>query len=180
MNMDSTPAPKPRRPRKATTTTGRNLYRDAALREQRGFTPDKQADYLAHLRNAIQPGKAAELAGVSAGTVRDHRKKDPAFAEAEATARAQAVEPIVDRLYSLALDGHLTAIMFVLQNRDPDNWKDMRRVEKKVTHEGTVTHELEAGQTIQRIAELQATLSERAALRAGDDPSVIDVEAVDE
>lgn len=141
----------------------RTLYRDASLREGRGFTPDKQADYLALLAQRVQPAKAAEMVGVAMRTIRDYRGKDPAFVEAETQARADSVAPVVDKLYELAMEGHMTAILFVLQNADPDNWKDMRRVEKKVTHGGSV--QLEAGQSLQNIAKYQAILAERAALR---------------
>lgn len=156
----------------------RSLYKDAALKEGRGFTPDKQADYLSHLSDGIPRGAAAKLVEVGYKTVCDYRKKDPAFAAAEVEAEAVATEPAEVKLREMAMDGHMVALMFYLQNRAPDRWKDMRRVEKKVTHEGTV--QLEAGKMLQNIAELQARLEERKALRAGPDPDVIDVEPIEE
>jgi len=172
-------APKARKQR-ATAATGRRLYRDAALKQGRGFTPDKQADYLAAIARGLTRSKAAVAADVSTATVRDYMKKDPAFAAAVVEAEAQACDEVEDVLRELALSGHMTALMFWLQNRAPDRWKDMRRVEKKVTHEGTVTHELEAGATMQRIAQLQATLEERRALRAAPSDRIIDAQVVDE
>lgn len=163
---DDTPAPKPHR-------RGRKLYADAALRDQRGFTPDKQAEYLTLLSERVPPSDAAKMAGVSMNSVRQHRAKDPAFVEAETQARSDSAAPFVKRVYELAMDGHMTALLFVLQNLDPDNWKDMRQVSKTVKHSGTVTHELEPGQQMAKIMELQARLVERAELTA----PVIDVEA---
>jgi hypothetical protein len=178
MNDDAAkPAPRKRRP---TAATGRKLYRDAALREGRGFTPDKQADYLALLAQRVQATKAAEMCDVSMQAVRNHRAKDPAFVEAEAHARAESIAPVVDKLYDLAMDGHMTAILFLLQNAAPDEWKDMRQMKKTVQHTGTVTHEVEAGQSLQRIAALEATLRDRAVARGELAPPVIDVEVVPE
>jgi hypothetical protein len=176
MTDETKPAPRKRR---ATAATGRKLYKDAALKQGNGFTPDKQADYLALLAQRIQPTKAAAMVEVSMASIRNHRAKDPAFIEAEAQARADSIAPVVDKLYDLAMDGHMTAILFLLQNAAPDEWKDMRQMKKTVQHTGTVTHELEAGQSLARIAQLQATLTERAALRAGPDPNVIDVDPID-
>lgn len=184
-NEEGAPAPKrpARKPRRTTSGQGRALYRDAALREGRGLTPDKAADYLALLSDRVQPTEAAKIVGVSMNTVREYRKKDPAFVEAEAQARADSVAPVVGRLYELAMEGHMTAILFLLQNADPDNWKDMRQMKKTVTHTGTVTHELDAAPAIERIALLQARLAERKELRSGapeDAASVIDVEVAED
>lgn len=180
--MDSeSPTPK-RRPKAATTAGARRMYRDAALKEGRGFTPDKQAEYLAALARGARRGDAAAIAEVTMRTVNEHMKKDPAFAAACAEAEVAACDVIEDALWETARSGHMTAMMFWLQNRAPDRWKDMRRVEKKVTHEGTVAHELSAGPSIERILHLQAALEERKELRAapasykGD---VIDVEPVE-
>lgn len=181
--MTTEPEPKrparPRKPRASTPDGARRMYRDVALNEGRGFTPDKQAEYLAALARGLRRSKAAALASVNYATVTAYRKKDPAFAAAEAEAEAQACEAIEDALWETAAGGHMTAMMFWLQNRAPDRWKDMRRVTKEVTHSGTVAHALEAGPSIDRILALQAQLQERKALRAGDDPNVIDVEPLD-
>lgn len=166
-------------PRSRKTASARRLYRDAALREGRGFTPDKQAEYLSHLCDGIPRGAAAKLVEVGYKTVCDFRKKDPAFAAAEVEAEAVATEPAEVKLREMALDGHMVALMFYLQNRAPDRWKDMRRVEKKVEHSGVV--QLEAGQVMRNIAELEARLAERSALRglpAASDATVIDVEVL--
>lgn len=175
---DETPRPKPR---KLSQSGARRLYRDAALKEGRGFTPDKQSQYLELVAGGISRSKAAQMVGCAWKTVRDYAAKDPAFAAAEVEAEALAIEPVEEKLRDLALDGHMVAIMFLLQNRSDGRWRDMRKVEKKVTHEGTV--QLEAGQVLQNIAELTARLEERAALRglpAGPDPDVIDVDPVEE
>jgi hypothetical protein len=176
------PVRKPRKSRAAVTATGaRKTYADAALRQGRGFTPDKIADYLALLANRVQPTAAAKIVGVTMQTVRDYRAKDPAFIEAERQSRADSVAPVVDKLYELAMDGHMTAILFLLQNADPDNFKDMRQLSKTVKHEGTVTHTLEAGPALERIHVLEARLADRAAMRQGElAPPVIEAELVDE
>lgn len=169
-------APKPRKPRAA--TPGQRLYRDAALKQGRGFTPDKQTDYLTHLSNGIPRGASAKLVGVTLKTIADYRVKDPAFGAAELEAEAVATEPAEVALRDLALSGHMTALMFYLQNRAPDRWKDMRQMSKTVKHEGTVTHALEAGASIQNIMELQSRLEERRALKAAPSDRIIDVEVL--
>lgn len=174
---ESTPSPA-RKPRAASVRTARKTYADAALKQGRGFTPDKQAEYLAHLSDGIPRGMSAKLVGVNLKTINEYRAKDPAFGAAEVTAEAEATEPAEVALRNLALGGHLTALMFYLQNRNPDRWKDMRQIAKTVKHEGTVTHELDAGPAMQRIMHLEATLRERAALRSGE-PLVIDVPALE-
>ncbi len=173
------PAPKQRRPRAATATGARKTYQEAALKQGRGFTPDKQAEYLSSLARGMRRGEAAAAADINTATVNAYRKKDPAFQAAEVEAETQASEVIESALWELARGGHLTAIMFWLQNRAPTRWQDMRRVQKTVTHEGTVTHELEAGPAMERIAELQRRLTDRAELRGELAPPVLDAELVD-
>jgi hypothetical protein len=179
---DASPARPTRKPRAATTRGARKTYQEAALKQGRGFTPDKQAEYLAALARGMRKGEAAAAVELNVATINTYRKKDPAFAAAEVEAETQASEVIESALWELARGGHLTAIMFWLQNRAPSRWQDMRRVQKTVTHEGTVTHELEAGAAMQRIAALQATLQERAALRSGLElgPPVTDAEVVED
>jgi len=182
MSDDASPRPTPvRKPRAATTRGARKTYADAALKQGRGFTPDRQAEYLAALARGMRRSEAAAAAEINVSTVAAYRKKDPAFAAAETEAETQASEVIESALWDLARGGHLTAIMFWLQNRAPDRWRDMRQISKTVKHEGTVTHELEAGPAMARIAQLQATLSERAALRSGLElgPPVIEAEVVE-
>lgn len=181
MTEPTGPAKPVRRPRAATPRGARNTYAEAALKQGRGFTPDKQAEYLSSLARGMRRGEAAAAAEINTATVNAYRKKDPAFAAAEVEAETLASEVIESALWELARGGHLTAIMFWLQNRAPGRWQDMRRVQKTVTHEGTVTHELEAGPLLERIQILQSRLTERAALRSGElGPPVLDAETVDE
>lgn len=171
------PPPKPvrrRKPRAATPAGARETYRQAALRNGTGFTPDRQAQYLACLARGLRKSKAAEIVGVTYAAVKKYAAKDPGFAAAEAEAEAQACEAVEDALWETALAGHMTAMMFWLQNRAPGRWQDMRRVAKTITHEGTVVHELDAAPVIERIALLQARLTERKELRQGGE-DVIDV-----
>jgi hypothetical protein len=169
-----------RKPRAATARGARKTYADAALKQGRGFTPDKQAEYLSSLARGMRRGEAAAAADINTATVNSYRKKDPAFGAAEVEAETQASEVIESALWELARGGHLTAIMFWLQNRAPSRWQDMRRVQKTVTHEGTVTHELEAGPAMERIAALQARLQDRADVRGELAPPVLDAELVEE
>lgn len=179
MNDPAGAAPR-RKPRPAAQSKARRLYRDAALSGGRGFTLDKQTDFLAHLAEGIPRGQAAKLVGTNLKAVNDYGAKDPAFAAAAVQAEAEATEPAEVALRNLALGGHLTALMFYLQNRNPDRWKDMRRVTKEVTHTGTVAHELAAGPSIERIMLLQAQLEERKELRGAPETyrgDTIDVES---
>lgn len=93
------------------------------------FTDIKKEEYLKALRGGNTRGDAANMAGVSRWTVRQHRDKDPKFDEACESAEADAVETVEDALYEAASYGNVTAQIFFLKNRAPDRWKDVNRFE---------------------------------------------------
>ena len=172
------PAKPRRKPRKVTPAAARKTYADAALKQGRGFTPDKQAEYLAHLASGLPRGMSAKLAGINYKTVCDYRLKDPAFVAAELEMVVEATEPVQVVLRDLALSGHFGAMTYYLGNMAPNLFEDTRT--KKIKHEGTVKHELEAGASMENILRLQAALQERAALRSTGElgPPVEDAEVV--
>lgn len=142
-----------------------------------------QEKYLDGLRRGLTRHQAARSAGVNSSTARRYAARDPEFKDAQGDAESEACDPVVAVLRETALSGNLTAMMFWLQNRDPDNWKDIRRVQKEVNHSGTVTVEHEASPALERIAQLQAQLLERRELRSGprEEPAsgdVVDAEVV--
>lgn len=79
---------------------------------------------------ALSDGCTRTAAFGSAGIARDTfykwLKDVPEFKQAVEDAEADARTRIETRLTNLALDGDRFAIMYYLQNRYPDDWKDTR------------------------------------------------------
>jgi hypothetical protein len=88
------------------------------------FTDIKKEEYLKALRGGNTRGDAANMAGVTRWTVRQHRDKDKKFDDKCENAETDAVETIEDALYEAASYGNITAQIFFLKNRRPDKWRD--------------------------------------------------------
>lgn len=149
--------------------------RPTRVSEKRKFTPQLQRQYLDFLRQGLRRGESAKLVGLHYATVTALRKADPAFAQAEADAEAQASEQIENALFTLASEGHMEAIKFWLMNRAPERWKDPKSIKVEVS--GQITAESSGD----RIAELEARLIERKALQAAGEAvgDVIEAEILD-
>ena len=89
----------------------------------------KRASYLEKLARGSGRGAAAGSIGIHRSTVADYRRAHPDFAAEESAAEMGAVSDVEDALYANARKGHVTAIIFFLKNRSPENWKDMKTVE---------------------------------------------------
>jgi hypothetical protein len=144
----------------------------------RKFGDEAQRTYLDAIARGISPGDAAKLAGVNRGNVNALRKADPAFAEAEEEARAGVNELVEEALLQAALSGNVDAMKTWLFNRSREAWAPPQKLQLEVS--GQLDHSYDVGAGIERIAQLQATLTARAALNAGgSSDDVVDVEAVD-
>ena len=147
----------------------------------RKFTPTRQAEYLHYIARGMRRSAAAKATGVTMETVKRARDLDPDFVEKEALAEAEAAEVIEDALYETAKAGNVTAIIYILGNRQKDRWQDVRNA--KIDHQisGKVTQEIEAGDRLAIIASQMARLEERAALRGlGAGGAIIDAQVIDE
>jgi hypothetical protein len=85
----------------------------------------------------LDPGKAESLAamggtnpqiaaamGVSEGTLKNCRKRDAALDAAIASGKDKADLQVVGSLYKKAMAGDVTACIFWLKNRRPEEWRD--------------------------------------------------------
>lgn len=116
---------------------------------------------------------ALKACGLDYHAYRIRRERDPEFRKREAAAESASLEGVEDALWAAATKGNMMAIMFLLQNRDPERWQDRRG---KVTHEHVGRVEIEAGARLERIGELMEALAERRALASG---AVVDAEVVE-
>lgn len=85
-----------------------------------------QKRYLDARARGLNVSAGAAQAGITRGQVHRLRKSDPAFAEAEIEAEAMAIGVMEDALFEAARGGNTTLMMFWLQNRAPDIWRDRR------------------------------------------------------
>jgi hypothetical protein len=144
----------------------------------RKFGDEAQRTYFDAIARGIGRTDAAKLAGVTRETVNAHRKADPAFAEAELEAEAGICELVEEALLQAALNGNVDAMKTILYNRAKERWAPPQKLQLEVS--GQVDHSYDVGKGIERIAELQATLTARAALLpGGSSDEVVDVEAED-
>lgn len=67
----------------------------------------------------------AECLGFSAGTLYVKQAEFPEFSESLKRGRAKGVAEISNALFQTAKSGNVTAQIFYLKNRDPENWRDV-------------------------------------------------------
>jgi len=80
----------------------------------------------------VRPTVAAESMGISAGTLRLERNRDPDFDQAVQAAENAILDKVEDSLYSTALKGNVRAIEIVLYNKRPEEWAPQRVLERKI------------------------------------------------
>lgn len=93
------------------------------------------------LRDGKTRQQVAETLGISYQTLRNWDKKYPEFAEAVKIGAQQADDQVVSALFKNAIgytkNGHyyppnITAQIFWLKNRQPEDWRDKREFDHKV------------------------------------------------
>lgn len=62
--------------------------------------------------------------GINLKTLQKHRKLDHELQSAIDRGQVQGLADVSNSLYENALGGNVTAQIFFLKNRDPDNWRD--------------------------------------------------------
>ena len=78
----------------------------------------------------------AYCVGVHPSTLYERQKAEPELSEAIKGGRADGIEEVTNHLMQSARDGNVTAQIFYLKNRAPDEWKDRtdRHITGKIDH----------------------------------------------
>lgn len=90
----------------------------------------------------VAAGIPPVLAGIEVGwspAQTKARLKDPEFADIVAGATDTANATIEQALFNKASAGNVAAIQMWLFNREPDRWRDVRRIEIRSQHQVSVT-----------------------------------------
>jgi hypothetical protein len=102
------------------------------------FDRIKREMFLDHLREGGRRGASAKAVGVSRPTVCDYARKYPAFAAEMSKAEAEANELVENALFQAAINGNVTAALAWLYSRDPERWRDMRKLDYGVPVDGLI------------------------------------------
>lgn len=109
-------------------------------------------DQLDHITQLCMLGatdeELAKFLDVNTDTIYNWKKKHPEFVEAIKKGREYADIEVAKSLFSKACAGDVTAMIFWLKNRRPDQWRD----QKNIKHE----HEFKS-----KITQAQETLEEK-------------------
>jgi len=92
-------------------------------------TDKKRAAFLKCLANGDSVQNAANVIGVSRGTVYRWKDEDKAFAAAWEEALDAGIERLEDAAYKRALDGSDTLMIFLLKAKRPTVYADRQRLE---------------------------------------------------
>ncbi len=74
----------------------------------------------------LTQAQIASSLGISPDTLIARKKDFPGFFEAIKKGQARGLWDITNGLFQAACEGNITACIFYLKNRDPDNWNDRR------------------------------------------------------
>jgi IS30 family transposase len=86
--------------------------------------PDTLNKIIALGSQGLTSGQIARCLGVSWSTIDRRRKENAEIEEAIKKGEALGVEKISNALMTSARDGNVTAQIFYLKNRAPDQWAD--------------------------------------------------------
>lgn len=87
----------------------------------------KKDALIENLANGLTIAEACRRSGVrSRDTFYSWLVKDKEFAERLEIAKRSRIEIVEDALFKKAKEGHPTAMIFFLTNRDPKRWQDRR------------------------------------------------------
>lgn len=75
---------------------------------------------------------ARDKVGVSRQTLYNWRKKYKEIDEALRMGKDVADRQVENALYTAAIEGNVTAIIFWLKNRKPDKWRDMKNIDANI------------------------------------------------
>ena len=80
-------------------------------------------------RNGLTDEQIAKNIGIGTRTLYDWRDKSPQITQALKRGKIHADFMVENALYKKALEGNVTAQIFWLKNRKPEDWKDRRETE---------------------------------------------------
>lgn len=95
-------------------------------RKPRIWTDEDRAKIKDLAGKGLTHEQIAHCMGISPGKWHAHKAKDPSLAEAVNIGRASAIKDVANALYENAMKGNVTAQIFFLKNRSPDEWKDRK------------------------------------------------------
>jgi hypothetical protein len=67
--------------------------------------------------------------GIHRDTLNEKKKENSDFSDSVARGRDRGIAEVTNALYKGAIDGDISAIKYFLNNRDPENWKNMQHTE---------------------------------------------------
>jgi len=118
---------------------------------------EKEQAMLKSLAMGASRTAAHKAAGVSHSTLYNWLKDSPEFKAAVEEAEGRAIQSVAHGLYMTAITpgvtGQVTACIFFLKNKDPENWRDVY----DQRHSGTVGH-VNLGTIIARAQVLEKSL----------------------
>jgi len=97
----------------------------------------------------------ARSLGIHRATLAKKKRENSEIDDAIKRGEAKGIATITNALFTAAREGNITAQIFFLKNRDPDNWKDRQYVEETRRYEG-INPEVRRDMTPQEAAESYA------------------------
>lgn len=89
----------------------------------------KRKALIENLANGATITQACKYVSINRNTYYRWFEGDTKFREAIETAKLVRIKMVEDALYVSALKGNVTAQMFFLANRRPEEWRDIRKME---------------------------------------------------
>lgn len=102
--------------------------------------PDTLNKIIALGSQGLTSGQIARCLGVSWSTIDRRRKENAEIEEAIKKGEALGVEKISNALMTSARDGNVTAQIFYLKNRAPDQWADRQEVNHNLDLAGILSN----------------------------------------
>ena len=102
--------------------------------------PDTLNKIIALGSQGLTSGQIARCLGVSWSTIDRRRKENADIEEAIKKGAALGVEKISNALMTSARDGNVTAQIFYLKNRAPDQWNDTQQVNHSLDLAGILSN----------------------------------------
>jgi len=96
--------------------------------------PDQVQDLAAR---GLSYEQIALSLGINFKTLLSHRRNREEIQEAIDHGRAKGLKEVSNALYQAATNGNITAQIFYLKNRDPENWKD--RFDQRINVQTDIT-----------------------------------------
>jgi hypothetical protein len=87
-----------------------------------------KAHYLAS--RGLTEKQIATSIGCCQDTLIEKKKQYSELSEAIKKGKMNGIADITNALYEKAMSGNVTAMIFFLKNRDPENWKDKQEIDQ--------------------------------------------------